>query len=255
MDILKMVLIDDDPQGLRALEKIVGDSDYIEIVLSTTDPQLALVFIRSNPVDVIITDIVMDKMHGIHLASIVESMNIPVIIYSAYTDYAYDGYQVNAIDFIRKPAEPAKFFKAIAKLYPDLDSSKAHTAPYFSNMLVINENGSATITMIRWDGISYLSVDGNYVHIQTTSQKYTLLISLTTLMERLPPETFYRIHRSYAINLEKILKIKGEFVHLEGGHEIPVGSTYYENFYKIFKKMSINSSRNKGNDRDGGILP
>ncbi|UZD22984.1 LytR/AlgR family response regulator transcription factor [Algoriphagus halophytocola] len=255
MDVLKLVLIDDDPQGLQVLEKIVGDSVYFEIAFSTTEPHMALDYIRSHPVDVIITDILMDKMHGIHLASIVDTLKIPLIICSAYPAYAYDGYQVNAIDFIRKPADPAKFFKAIGKLYPDIKTSKEKDPPYLSGMLVINENGSATITMIRCDNISLISVDGNYVHIQTSSKKHTVLISLTTVMERLPPDKFYRIHRSYAINLEKILKIKGEMVHLDGGYEIPVGSTYYEKFYKIFKNMSINSSRNKGNNSDSGILP
>lgn len=242
MDILKLVLIDDDPKGLRVLEKIVGPSDFIEIALSTTDPQLALDFIRSHYVDVLITDIVMDKMHGIHLASIVEKLNIPVIICSAYIEYAYDSYQVNAVAFIKKPAGPATFFNAIGKIYPSFQKMTTPDYNYFSKTLAINDNGSATITMIRLETIYYLCVEGNYVDIFTSFRKYTVLKSLTDLMEELPAE-FYRIHRSYTINMEKILKIKGKNVHLEGGHEIPVGSSYYEKFYKICRKMSINSSR------------
>lgn len=247
MDILKLVLIDDDPQGLHVLEKIVGDSHFLEISLSTTDPLVALDFIKDNPVDVLITDIVMDKMHGIHLASIVEKMNIPVIICSAYKDYAYDSYQVNAVDFIKKPAEPANFFKAIGKLHPTFQKFTAPDHNYISGMLAINEHGSATITLIRWDEINYIRVDGNYLHICTAARNYTVLVSLKSIMEKLPSDIFYRTHRTYAINLKKILKLKTDKVYLEGGHEVPLGSTYHEEFYTIFRKLSINSSRAKEN--------
>ena len=245
MDILKLVLIDDDPKGLLALEKIIGESHYLEIALSTTEPQAALDYIRGNPVHVLITDIVMDKMHGLHLASIVEKMNIPVIIYSAYKDYAYDSYQVSAIDFIFKPVEPAKFFKAIGKLHPAFQKTLDNENNHFPGMIAINENGSATITMIRWDNINYLRVDGNYLDICTSARNYTVLLSLKAVMEKLPSKIFYRIHRTYAINLNKVLKIKTDTVYLEGGHEIPLGSSYYEDFYSIFRKLSINSSRSK----------
>ena len=249
MDILKLVLIDDDPQGLRVLEKIVGDSHLLQIVFSTTDPLLALDYVRANSVDVLITDIVMDKMHGIHLASLVEKMNIPVIICSAYKDYAYDSYQVNAVDFIYKPAEPAKFFKAIGKLHSSPDPIKDSYESYFSNLLAINEQGSASMTLIRWDDIQYIRVDGNYLEICTSTRNYIVLMSLTAVMEKLPASIFYRIHRSYTVNLKKILKLKADTIYLEGGHEIPLGSSYYEEFYGIFRKLSINSPRRRENNR------
>lgn len=248
MDILKLVLIDDDPKGLHALEKIIGNSHYFEIALSTTEPLVALDYIKGNPVDVLITDVVMDKMHGLHLASIVEKINIPVIICSAYKDYAYDSYQVSAIDFIYKPVEPAKFFKAIGKLHPIFQKTLDDDTNHISGMIAINEHGSASMTMIRMDDISFIRVDGNYLNICTLARNYTVLLSLKAVMEKLPPNIFYRIHRTYAINLNKILKLKTDTVYLEGGHEIPLGSSYYEEFYSIFRKLSINSTRPKEND-------
>tara|TARA_R110002020_G_scaffold195566_2_gene396570 strand:+ start:103 stop:852 length:750 start_codon:yes stop_codon:yes gene_type:complete len=247
MDILKLVLLDDDPQGLRVLEKIIGDSYFLKIVFSTTDPLLALDFLRANSVDALITDIVMDKMHGIHLASLVEKLDIPVIICSAYKDYAYDSYQVNAVDFIYKPAEPAKFFKAIGKLQSSPQSAKALDENYLSNLLAINEHGSASMTLIRWDDIQYIRVDGNYLEICTSIRVYIVLISLTAIMEKLPASMFYRVHRSYTINLKKIVKLKADTIYLEGGHEVPLGSSYYEGFYSIFRKLSINSPRRREN--------
>ena len=161
MDVLKIVLIDDDPNGIQVLKKIIGNSKNLEIAFSATDPILALEFIQNNPVDLIITDIVMDKMHGIHLASILEKMQLPVIICSAYQEYAYDGYQVNAIAFIKKPANSASFFKAIEKFNPLQRNNNAESPSFFQNSLIINEHGSATISVIRHDNICFFRTDGN----------------------------------------------------------------------------------------------
>lgn len=242
MEILKLVLIDDDPNGIEVLKKILGKSNNLEILLSSTDPILALEFIKKNPVDLIITDIVMDSMHGIHLASILEKMNIPVIICSAYESYAYDGYQVNAIAFIKKPANAASLFKAIEKLNPTQKQNSTEFRNFFPNSLIINEHGSATISRIRHDNIYFLRTDGNYVEIITTGKNYMVFMSLTVIMQKLPQSDFYRVHRSYAINLKKILKIKAEKIYLEGGHEVTIGSSYYKDFFSIFKDLPINKN-------------
>src|SRR5688572_18601618 len=115
MEILKLVITDDEQRGLDVLKKIIDSSPNLEIAFMSTNPVLTLEFLEKNPVDILITDIIMDKMHGIHLASKVQKLNIPVIICSAYEQYAYDGYQVDAVDFIKKPATPASFFKALEK--------------------------------------------------------------------------------------------------------------------------------------------
>lgn len=247
MDKLKLVLIDDQIQGLNTIREIIGNSETIEIVFSSTDALLALDYIKNNSVDAVITDIVMDKMHGIHLASILEKMNVPVIFCSAYENYAYDGFQVNAVDFIKKPAIPSKLFNALEKLNPRIFNSSFENQDFLGSMLAINEHGSATMTLIRFENIYYLRTDGNYVEIFTASKNYMVLIALTTVMKKLPSHEFYRVHRSYAINLKKIIKMKADKIYLEEGHEVPVGSSYYKEFYSLFKDLSINStSSNSG---------
>jgi DNA-binding LytR/AlgR family response regulator len=252
MEILKLVITDDDQRGLDALTKIVGSSPNLEIVFISTDPVLALEFVEKNPVDILITDIIMDKMHGIQLASKVQKMNIPVIICSAYEEYAFDGYQVDAVHFIKKPATPSSFFRALEKVVIKLPKPPSDYADVFSRTLAIHEHGSSSMSLIDPDHIMFMRSEGNYVEIVTTTNKYVILISLSSIMERLPHSVFYRVHKSFAVNLAKIQKIKLETIYLEGGAEVPLGRSYSKVFHDMFRRISLNgtsSNVSRGDER------
>ncbi|MEB2787183.1 LytR/AlgR family response regulator transcription factor [Algoriphagus persicinus] len=241
MEKLKLVLIDDEQDGLNVLKKLVDDSPNLEITYLSTDPVAAFKFMQENPPDILITDIVMETMHGIQLASKVEKLNIPVIICSAYDEYAYDGFQVNAVHFIKKPANMSSFFNAIEKVSAKFHRPAVNTG-YFPNCLTITEQGSSSMILLRSDDILYLQVEGNYVEMNTMSKKYTVMSSLSSIMERLPKKDFYRVHKSFAISMKKILHVKLETIHLEGGAAIPLGRVYSKEFYEIFRKISINGT-------------
>tara|TARA_R110002020_G_scaffold131044_1_gene293024 strand:- start:1233 stop:1976 length:744 start_codon:yes stop_codon:yes gene_type:complete len=241
MEKLKLVLLDDEHEGLNVLKKLVDESPNLEIAYLFTDPVAAFSYMKENPPDILITDIVMDTMHGIQLASKVEKLNIPVIICSAYDEYAYDGFQVNAVHFIKKPASLASLFTAIEKVSAKF-SKPALNIDYFSNCLTINDQGSSSMILLRSEDMLFLKVEGNYVEMHTKYKKYTVLSSLSSIMERLPKKDFYRVHKSYAICMKKILHIKLDTIHLEGGGTIPLGRSYSKEFHEIFRKMSINGT-------------
>ena len=96
--------------------------------------------------------------------------------------------------------------------------------------------------LLRTDDILYLEVTGNYVELHTKYKKYTILSSLTSIMEKLPKKEFYRVHKSFAIGMKKILHIRLDTIHLEGGGTIPLGRSYSKEFHEIFRKMSINGT-------------
>lgn len=247
MEILKLVLIDDEQDGLNVLKKLIDDSPNLEIVYLSTDPVEALKYMQENPPDILITDIVMETMHGIQLASKVEKLNIPVIICSAYDEYAYDGFQVNAVHFIKKPASMASLFNAIEKVSARFTRPEV-SSDYFSNSLTINEQGSSSMILLRAEDIIYLEVEGNYVEMYTRAKKYTVLSSLSSIMERLPKKDFYRVHKSFAISMKKILHIKLETIHLEGGAAIPLGRSFSKEFHEIFRRISVNGTASSGSN-------
>ena len=241
MEKLKLVLLDDEHEGLNVLKKLVEQSPNLEIVYLSTDPVETLNYMQQNPPDILITDIVMETMHGIQLANKVGKLNIPVIFCSAYDEYAYDGFQVNAVHFIKKPASLSSLYNAIEKVSVKFNRPTVN-ADYFSDCLTINEQGSSTMILLRTDDIIYLEVKGNYVEMHTKYKKYTILSSLASIMDKLPKRNFYRVHKSFAIGMKKILHIKLETIYLEGGGAIPLGRSYSKEFHEIFRKISINGT-------------
>lgn len=239
---MKIALIDDEADALKVLKKYIEISPRLELFSMTTDPLEFLEKLESKIPDVLITDIVMDKMNGIHLASIVEKHKIPVIICSGYQEYCYDGFKVNAVDFIKKPANYLEFIKAIEKIMPvdppHIISPETKRLDY----LTINENGSATLTIIKIDDIKYIQQDKNYAEIFTTKRKYLVLSSLKALMDKLPIDTFCRVHRSYVVNTNLIQSVKYDSMVIFPDISIPITKNYSADLIQTLKKASLNGS-------------
>lgn len=240
MENLRIALIDDELEGLNTLRRHVERSKFYKLAFMTTDPVEGWRRLENGEADVLITDILMDQMDGIHLASLMQRLNIPVILCSAYDTFGREGFKVNAVDYITKPATYVDFITALGKV--DSRKPQAKESPKktgLEGMLAIFEHGDSAWVMVTISDILYIKQDENYSEIHTSKRKHLVLGSLISLMNRLPDKQFQRIQRSYIVNIQKISYVKPDYLVLVTDKKLPVGRVYSKDLTATFKGISL----------------
>lgn len=240
MEPLRIALIDDEPDALIALRKLIERAKCYDLTISTTNPEEGLKGLENGEADVLITDILMDKMDGIFLASLVEKLNIPVILCSVDTGFGYEGYIVNAVHYLKKPVEYPDFLKAMSKIpgRKHISNSIPQNNP-LEGMLSIFEHSSSSWTMVCISDILYIKQDKNYAEIHTYGNKYLVLSSLKALLDRLPQNQFLQIFRSILVNIQMIKAVKSDLVILKSGEKLTLGRVYEKELQEMFKKVAL----------------
>lgn len=240
MEKLRIALIDDEPDALNTLKMHIERAKCYDLVFMTTDPEEGLQRLENGEADVLITDILMDKMDGIMLASFVEKLNIPVIICSAFVQYGYDGFKVNAVDFLKKPVEFPELIAALKKIKSRSPiSNPALPENPLEGMMALFEHGDSSWTMITISEIQFIKQDKNYSEIYTLRKKHLVLGSLKSLLERLPRNQFQQIHRSFLVNIQMVRSVKTDHLVLSSGEKLAVGRVYSKDLISLYKKVSL----------------
>lgn len=221
-------------KALQSLSwELTNFSDEIKVVASFTDPHEALEYLEKNIPDCLFLDIEMPTMDGFQFIQKLKNKEFPVVITTAYNQYAIKALKNEAIDYLLKPIDTDDLKETITKI-------KKYNAKNFTSerlekiLLNFNSNSLDKKIMFNTDGkllflesdeILYAESDGNYSTIfLADGQKIVLTKKLKEVNEMLPQESFFRIHNSYVINLNKIkefLKTDG-YVVLKSNHKIPV---------------------------------
>lgn len=231
---LDVVLVDDETKALQSLSwELTNFSDEIKVTASFTDPVEALAFLEKNTPDCLFLDIEMPTMDGFQFIQKLKNKDFPVVITTAYNQYAIKALKNEAIDYLLKPIDSDDLKDTIIKIKKY--NSRNYTADRLEKILVnFSANSIDKKILINTDGkllfldseeILYAESDGNYSTIfLTDGQKIVLTKKLKEVNELLPEDSFFRIHNSYIINLNKIkefLKTDG-YVVLKSNHKIPV---------------------------------
>ncbi|OOQ57184.1 LytR/AlgR family response regulator transcription factor [Mucilaginibacter pedocola] len=223
---LKCVAIDDEPLALDLIEEYISRFPYLQLVRSFEDAISGAEFLKSNPVDLLFVDINMPDITGIDL---VRSLaNKPIIIFTtAYKNFAFEGFELEALDYLLKPIDIARFTKAVEKaleFYNYKNNSSAEAAE--ESFYVYSEYRMVKINVAE---IEYLESMEDYVKIHLAGQPKPVLtlMSLKKALEKLPADKFKRIHRSYIIAVSKVRSIHNRKLKL-GDAELPIGESYTE---------------------------
>ena len=231
---LQAVIVDDEIKALQSLTwELTNFSDEINVIASFTNPNEALTYLEKHTPDCLFLDIEMPTMDGFQFIRKLTNKNFPVVITTAYNQYALKAIKSQALDYLLKPIDTDDLEETIAKI-------KKFNNNNFSveklEMVLLNYNSRAIhkritlntdgkLLFLENDEILYAESDGNYSTIfLTDGQKIVLTKKLKEVNELLPSDSFFRIHNSYIINLNKIkefLKTDG-YVVLKSNHKIPV---------------------------------
>ena len=227
MDKIKCIIVDDEPLAVSLLEDYVHKIPFLELVFSGENPLKALDFIQKKEADLVFLDIQMPELSGINFMEIAGN-KLKYILTTAYAEYALQGYEHNVVDYLLKPISFDRFYKSTVKVQ---ERFSFHEAKKDSSFFV---KSSGRHYRISFDEILYIESIKDYVNIQTENNEHIIPETLKSLENQLP-ENFVRVHKSFILNINKILKIKGKYVLLISGKEIPVGETYKWNFLSNLK--------------------
>ena len=230
---IRCLAIDDEPLALQQLVAYIGKVPFLELAAQCQSALEARQFLENDTVDAIFCDINMPDLNGMDF---VKSLVVPplVVFTTAYSEYAVEGFRVNAVDYLLKPFGLQDFQRAANRLKERLDNTPA--APASDISLTSNDNvlflkTDYRIVKVSIPDICYIEGMSEYlkVWIEGEAKPIITLLSMKKIEERLP-DYFMRIHRSYIINLNKIQEVNKNRVIMDADTYLPIGDLYKESF-------------------------
>ncbi|WP_299708891.1 LytTR family DNA-binding domain-containing protein [uncultured Pontibacter sp.] len=250
MKTIRCLVVDDKPLALDILTDYINKIDFLEFVGSTTSALEALKIVEREQIDLLFLDIQMPELTGIQVMKILGD-KCRVILTTAYTEYALEGYEHNVVDYLLKPIAFDRFYKAAQKARQQFEATHAQvTGPVIpppeekpvgkATRDIIFVKTEYKIVKVRLDDILYVEGLQNYVSIYTHSERILSLRNIKKMQEQLPESQFVRVHKSYIVSLDKIDSIERSRIFI-GDAVIPVGDTYKENFLTLIEHMNSNN--------------
>ncbi|WP_294822586.1 LytTR family DNA-binding domain-containing protein [uncultured Flavobacterium sp.] len=217
---IKAIAIDDEPLALKVIEHFCRQSGTVELEKTFTDPAEALRHLKKFPTDLLFLDIQMPGKNGLEFYRQLDN-DIMVIFTTAYSDYAVEGFNVNAVDYLLKPFSFERFLSATEKASREI---KARQTTGEQDHLLIR----ADYKLHRVDLSDILLIEGldDYIRIHLKAKPpITARLSMKGILEKLPETEFLRVHRSFIVPLRKIRTIYNKTIQIED-FVIPIGDTY-----------------------------
>lgn len=226
---IRAIAIDDEPLALMVIENYCVRNSHIDLVKTFSNLKDAQKYIKQFPIDLMFLDIQISRTNGMDFYKNLEK-KIPVIFTTAFAEYALDGFNVSALDYLLKPIEYERFEEAINKAVLILvDKKLAEDSDY------LTIRADYKLNKILYDDILFIEGLDDYVKIHLIdNKKITARISMKSILEKLPEKLFIRVHRSFIVPLKKIKSIQNKVLYLNN-QEIPIGDTYKNSVSDMFK--------------------
>ena len=228
MDVLNTIAIDDELPALQVIETYCRQLPYVNLIKTFHKTGEALRWLEHHPVDLLILDIQMPSRNGIDLFRSVQQ-DCMAIFTTAYPEYAVEGFQVQAVDYLLKPFSPERFRQATERAFQ------------FFQMKRQSPNAGLDFIFIRVDynlmkivlnEIIFIEGLDDYLKIHRDGQPPLVVrMTMKAMLEKLPESHFLRVHRSYIVPLKRVEKVRNRMIQI-AGEEIPIGNSFADAFYK-----------------------
>jgi len=225
---IRSVAVDDEPFALDVISIHAAKVPELELLERFTDPFKAVEFLKNNVVDLVFLDINMPGLSGMEL---IRKLKCPpkIIFTTAYSEYALDSYDYEAVDYLLKPIEFDRFYKSIQRYLKQSNPLPGSIPPPAARHIFIKDGYKQVKLLI--EDISHIQSEGNYLSLYAGSQRTLTRMTLTQISALLPTTEFLRIHNSYLVNINHIDKIENNHVYCNGA-VIPIGAKYKEEFLR-----------------------
>ncbi len=234
---MNCLIIDDEPLAIEVIENYINKIGGITIVGKCTNPLNAIALLGKHKIDLIFLDIEMPNISGIDFVKSVE--NLPQFIFTtAYPEYALDGFDLNAVDYLVKPIPFYRFLKAVARAKEKfgIENKVAPSHLFSANTGEINKESERDFVFVKaeyenqkinFNEIKYIQGLKDYlkIHLTTTKKPVLILSNFKEILDKLPSTNFIRVHRSYIVNVSHIKALQKTKIVI-GDDRIPIGETY-----------------------------
>lgn len=236
----KIGLIDDEENTLDILAQEILMLPGYDVGFSTTDPLLGLEYARSGKVDILITDILMPELGGLELSRKLIDTGIPVIICSGHSKYAVQGYKVEALGFLQKPADPIELAEALEKARKKLDSLYWIREEIERSYVVVGDQLGHLQQVLKPTEILYMEQQNKKSIVKMEDGSEFILVSpFLESLKKLKSRHMVRVHQSFAVNILKVRKLQSDECELVSGDKISMSKTYREELRRIFEIKKI----------------
>jgi DNA-binding LytR/AlgR family response regulator len=237
---IRALIIDDEPLARNVILQYSKKIEYLEIVCSCEDAMQAFDTLNHTKIDLLFLDINMPIISGIAFLKTLK--NPPLVIFTtAYIEYALEGYELNVIDYLKKPFSFERFLMAIQKASDLLklkskenNNSNENSAITEKDDYIFIKANKKTYKLCFKD-ILFIEGLGDYIKIHLTGQKIVANLTMKKIQDILPESDFYRIHKSFIIARQKIEIVEGNMVVISQ-NKIPIGNSYRQDFFEMINK-------------------
>jgi DNA-binding LytR/AlgR family response regulator len=231
---IRCIVLDDEFLAVKLISGYIQQTGGVELVLATTKATEAVTTIKSGAADLIFLDVQMPEITGIELMNITRNFDTKVILTTAYSQYALEGYEHDIIDYLLKPITFERFITAVSKAKARLQTAPSNPSVNTPDFIFVKTE--YRLQKVALADILYLEGLRDYIAFHTTTGKILSLERMKNMDELLPQSSFLRIHKSYLINIKNIDYIERGRIVINKEH-LPIGETYKD---AVRTKLGIN---------------
>ena len=240
---IRCLVVDDEPLALDIIVDYISKVPFLKLVKSTISAIEGLSLVQNDEVDLVFLDVQMPELTGIQFLKIING-KCDVILTTAYSQYALEGYDLDVTDYLLKPIAFDRFYKAAQKVLqkkqdnspPPLQIAEVSVQNSLNNFIFVKTEHK--IQKIYLDDILYIEGLKDYISIFTKTERIITLQNMKKMEDTLPSKSFVRVHKSYIIALDKIDSIERSRIQISD-KIIPVGDTYRDYFFKLIENKNI----------------
>jgi DNA-binding LytR/AlgR family response regulator len=218
---LRCLVVDDEPIARSGMVDLIDKVDFLAVAGTCASAMEAVTFLRENPVDLLFLDVNMPYLSGLEMLETIDNPPLTILT-TAYSEYALEGYRLQVVDYLMKPITFQRFYQAALKAQQTFQEREALQnggtetgSPY----LYVKQNDG--FQKIVWQDILYVESMENYVKFILTDRQLIAHQTMTSIEEMLPADAFFRIHKSFLVNIHHIDAINGGRIFV-GKHELPL---------------------------------
>ncbi|MFT4663450.1 MAG: DNA-binding LytR/AlgR family response regulator [Polaribacter sp.] len=227
--ILKCLIVDDEPPAHKVLESYIEKLNSLSLAGNCYNAIEALNFLHETPVDILFLDINMPELSGLDMLKTLANPPV-VILTTAYSEFALEGYEIGVLDYLMKPIRFDRFLKSVNRVL-QMKSAPVSSSPTPAETAITPTETSFFVKVdgmqqkVVFSAINYLESKGNFVQLHLGNTRLLTADTLTNMGNKLSPFGFTRVHKSYIVNKEKVSAIEGNQLVIDGT-KIPIGNSY-----------------------------
>ena len=232
---LTCIAIDDEPIALDVIRFHANKVPFLDLKETFVNAVEALTYLRTNPVDLVFTDINMPDITGLDVARLLPPGTL-FIFTTAYAEHAVRGFELNAVDYLVKPIDFGRFLQGVNRVNDRqlMDSKPADSAKTSGSGTLFVKDGYDYVR-IDLDELLFVESEGNYLTFFELTKKVVTRMTLPEALAQLPADQFMRVHKSFVVNLNQIDKIERHQVLVADKRPVPISPTYRDDLLSKFK--------------------